>query len=389
MRESNRLSTMFVKQAKTPGVYRDGGGLLLRIEPSGSRRWVLRTTVKGKRRDVGLGSARDVGLAEAREMATELRKVARAGQNPVAARREARGERLSFAAAAEAVHAQRAAGWRNGKHVDQWLASLREYAFPAIGAKPVGDIESADVLKVLAPIWLTKGETARRVRQRIRVVLDWAVAAGHRSSNTVNAADPVKAGLPRQSRRVRHFPAVPWGELPRLLARLRGMTNAEAVRFALEFMILTAGRTSEVLGARWTEIDVEAAIWTVPATRMKAQREHRVPLSPQALRILSECRLLWPKSEVVFPGRSADGTLSNMALLMLMRRLGRTEVPHGFRSSFRDWAADTGKNRDVAEAALAHLLQDRTEAAYRRSDLLDARRALMQEWANFLSLPSE
>jgi integrase len=383
--ESNRLTAKFVEQVKTAGIYRDGAGLLLRVEPSGSKRWVLRTTVKGRRRDVGLGSAQEVSLREARDEAGTLRRLARNGEDPVARRRQARGAFVTFEAAAEEVHKQRTDLWRNAKHGGQWMSTLRTYAFPVIGKSPVGKIESADVLRILAPIWLTKPETARRLRQRIRIVLDWAVAAGHRPHLSVNAADAVRAGLPKQPRKVQHHRAVPWKKIPTFVAQVHETPSVEAIRFALEFLILTAARTGEVIYAKWPEIDFAAATWTLPASRMKAKREHRVPLSPAALQILTECRALWPDSTFVFRGRHLGEPLSNMSMLMLMRRLGRKEVPHGLRSSFRDWAADNRKDRDLAEAALAHALPDRTEAAYRRSDLFEARRALMEEWAAFVS----
>lgn len=385
MGESNRLTAKFVEQAKTAGVYRDGAGLLLRVEPSGSKRWVLRTTVKGRRRDVGLGSALNVSLREARDEAGALRKLARAGEDPAATRRQERSELVTFEAAAESVHRQRAELWRNAKHGAQWIVSLRTYAFPLIGKTPVGKVEAADVLRVLTPIWLTKPETARRVRQRIRVVLDWAVAAGHRPHLSVNAADAVKAGLPKQRRELQHHRAIAWSKVPGFVTRARETSSVESVRYALEFLILTAARTGEVLYATWPEIDFVATTWTIPAARMKAKREHRVPLSKSALQILNECRALWPSSKFVFPGRRDDSPLSNMSLLMMMRRLGHEEVPHGLRSSFRDWAADNRKDRDLAEAALAHALPDRTEAAYCRSDLFEHRRALMEEWGAFAS----
>lgn len=384
MRESNRLKATFVSQCRTPGIYPDGQGLLLRVEPSGSRRWVLRTSVRGKRVDIGLGSAREVSLREARDLADELRREARAGRHPAVKRREARGEAVTFKEAAEAVHAQREAGWKNGKHVAQWQTTLVTYAYPVIGAKPVAEIEPGDVLKVLSPIWLQKPETARRVRQRIRVVLDWAVAAGHRSQLLVNAADAVKIGLPRQPVRVQHHPAIPWREVPAFIATARQTPSTPVVRLGLEFLALTAARSGEVRGARWAEIDLDVAVWTVPAERMKGHRPHRVPLVPRAFEILSEARLLWPDSDLVFPGRSGK-PLSDMSFTMLMRRLGRSEVPHGLRSTFRDWAAESRWERDLAEAALAHVLSSKVEAAYQRSDLLEARRPMMEAWAAFLS----
>lgn len=388
MRESNKLNAALVQQVATPGIYRDGGGLLLRVEDSGAKRWVLRTSVKGKRMDVGLGSAREVSLKEARDLAADLRKEARAGRNPTLKRRELRCETLTFKQAAEAVHAQREKGWRNSKHGGQWLSTLETYAFPTFGSKPVGEVEPADVLRALTPIWMTKPETARRVRQRIRVVLDWAVASGHRSQLLANPADTVRQGLQKQPRRNTHHPAVPWQEAPAFIAAVRNTTNAEAVRLCLEFTALTAARSGESRGAAWAEIDLDTATWTVPANRMKGHREHRVPLAPRAVEILKECRALWPKSELVFPGRGGK-QLSDMTLTMLMRRLGRSEVPHGLRSTFRDWAADNRWDRDLAEAALAHALSSRVEAAYRRSDLFDSRWNLMEAWAKYLAgLPS-
>lgn len=384
MRELNRLSPKFVEQIKTAGVYRDGGGLLLRVEPTGTKRWVLRTTVKGRRRDVGLGSFQDVTLKEAREEAADLRRAARSGQDPVAKRRAARAGAISFEAAAEAVHESLTPTWRNEKHGAQWIATLRTYAFPFIGKMPVGDVESGDVLRVLAPIWLKKPETARRVRQRIHAVLEWAVAAGHRSASMINAADAVRAGLPKAKRKVEHHEAVPWQEIPKFIERVRAAPSFEAVRMALEFLLLTAARTSEVLLATWSEIDFETATWTVPANRMKAEEQHRVPLSPRAIELLNEARELWPKSRYLFPGRRIRLPLSNTCMLMLMRRLGMEQVPHGLRSSFRDWVADNRKDRDLAEKSLAHTLSSRVEEAYQRSDLLDQRRPLMREWANFV-----
>jgi integrase len=304
------------------------------------------------------------------------------GANPLAKRRADRDGALTLEAAAEKVHAQRVKAWRNGKHQAQWLASLRTYAFPIIGKIPVGEVQSADVLKVLSPIWLTKCETARRVRQRIAAILTWSQVAGHRSPTLVNAAEACMAGLPRQPRTARHHPAVPWPEIPRFLTSVRNCDRQDAGRMALEFLLLTAARTGEVIGATWHEIDLQEATWTIPEGRMKGKRTHRVPLSKQAKQILIDARTRWPHAASIFPNREG-GRLSNMALLMLMRRLDRKEVPHGLRSSFRDWAADNRKDRDLAEASLAHALADRTEAAYQRSDLFAARRLLMQSWADF------
>lgn len=381
MRESNRLTAVFVRQVQTPGIYRDGGGLLLRVEPTGAKRWVLRIAVRGDRRDIGLGSAAEVSLKEARDTADDLRRQARAGRDPIAERRQARIGPVTFEAAARQVHADFKDAWSNGKHVDQWINTLGVYAFPVIGSKSVAEIDSADVQRILTPIWAAKPETARRVRQRIGRVLDWAVTAGHRPPTLANAAQTVRAGLPPQTRVVRHHPSVPWQDVPKLIPRIRATPSIEAVRFALEFLILTAARTGEVLGARWAEIHIDKGLWVIPAARMKASREHRVPLSDAARSLLEEARARWPDTPIVFPGRGPDLPLSNMAMAMLLRRLGRTEVPHGFRSSFRVWAAENRWPADLAEAALAHTPGNKVVAAYHRTDLLELRREMMQAWA--------
>jgi integrase len=384
MGKPNQLTAKWVEQVKTPGVYRDGLGLLLRVEPSGAKRWVLRTTVNGKRRDLGLGSARDLTLAEARDKAFEMRKAARAGRDPTAGRKGA----ITFEEAAKQVHLERAKGFSNGKHKQQWMNSLNSYAVPIIGNKGVSEIEPSDVLKVVAPIWLTKSETARRVRQRIGVVLDWATTEGYRPPNLVNAAHPVTRALPKQPRRRRHYPAVPWRDVPAFLAKVRATPSTDAVRYALEFLLMTTSRTKEVRLARWSEIDLDGKCWTRPAQHMKAKEAHRVPLSDQAVQLLREVRARWPNSRLIFPGRFDKRPLTDMAMLMLMRRLkqldrhGNICVPHGLRSSFRDWGGDNRHDRDLLEAALAHELENKTEAAYARSDLLEQRRPLMQAWAD-------
>jgi integrase len=387
---NNGLNAKFVEQVKRPGVYRDRLGLLLRVEPGGSKRWVLRTSVHGKRRDLGLGSARDLTLAKAREKRDEMRKEARAGRDPTAARKRP----ITFAEAAKLVHAERVKGFTNGKHKDQWINTLNTYAVPHIGKTLVSDIEPGDVLKVLSPIWLAIPETAKRVRQRIGVVLDWAAAEGYRPSNLVNAAHPVLKALPKQPRRKQHHPAVPWRAVPAFLVKVRGCASTDAVRYALEFLLLNAARTKEVRLATWAEIDLEAACWTRPASHMKAKVEHRVPLSDQAVQLLREVRARWPNSRLVFPGRYGKQPLTDMAMLMLMRRLkvasdvaGKTAVPHGLRSSFRDWGGDNRRDRDLLEAQLAHELENDTESAYARSDLFEQRKPLMQAWADFCCGP--
>lgn len=377
------LTTVQVRALKTPGRHADGNGLYLVVDRSGAKRWLLRTVVQGRRRDIGLGGVGLVSLAEAREKALAYRKVSRDGGDPLAERRKALATIPTFAEAAELVHAEHKATWKNAKHAAQWITTLRTYANPHFGSKRVDQIGTPDVLRALAPIWLTKCETASRVRQRIGTVLDWAKAAGHRSGD--NPVEGVTRGLPKQGEREEHHAALPYAEVPAFVARLRAMSGqGEIGRLAFEFLILTAARTSEVLGAQWSEIDDSEALWMVPASRMKAGREHRVPLSGQAREVLTRAKVLAGDSSLIFPGRSGTKPLSNMVFLMALRRMEMPITAHGFRLSFRDWAAEaTNLPREVAEMALAHTIENRVEAAYRRGDLLDKRRDLMEQWAAF------
>ena len=374
-----RLTARKVAALTAPGRYGDGEGLMLVVGRRGGKSWVLRTVVGRRRRDIGLGSAALVSLAEAREEARRLRRIARAGGDPLAGRRAER-ECPTFEEAARKVHAAQVEGHaRNAKHRAQWINSLRDYAFPHIGARPVREVEQADVLRVLAPIWTEKPETARRVRQRIGTVIDWARTAGFFEG--VNPIDGVEKGLPRQKLRVRHHAAMPWPEVPAFLASL-GDNVAE---LALRFLILTAVRTGEVIGAGWEEIDLGERLWTVPAARMKAGRAHRVPLAEEAVEVLERVRGLDPV--FIFPGRRRGRGLSNMAMTNVLRRMGRGDVTvHGFRSSFRDWAEERGGvPREIAELCLAHEIGSATERAYRRSDVLEKRRTLMEKWTKHLS----
>ncbi len=379
------LTALRVKTVSKPGRHCDGNGLYLVVDPSGAKRWLLRTIVRGRRRDIGLGGVRLVSLAEARAKAARLRAIARAGGDPVAEQRKSRVVGPTFRQAAEKVHSENAAAWRNKKHAAQWLKTLDEYAFPHFGDRPVDQISTPDVLRALGAIWLAKPETARRVRQRIAMVFDWAKAAGHVSGE--NPVAGVGKGLPRQPDRVKHHAAMPYVEIPAFVQRLRNETSERASALALEFLILTATRTNETLQAQWSEFDEKAGVWTIPAARMKAGREHRVPLSARCLEILKTARESLSSSDFVFPGAADGKPLSNMALLMRMRRMGEAATVHGFRSAFRDWAAErTNFSRDVCEMALAHAIKDKSEAAYRRGDLLDLRRDLMKTWSAYVEL---
>jgi integrase len=380
------LSAVQVRQIKIPGRHADGGGLYLLVEPTGAKRWVLRTIVQGRRRDLGLGSARLVSLIEAREKAAAYRKTARAGGDPIAAHRQAQNLAPTFEEAARTVHAQHSRAWQNQKHITQWLTTLSRYAFPVFGERRVDQIDSADVLKALSPIWLSKPGTARRVRQRIRVVFDWAKGMGHRSGD--NPVDGLLRVLPHQNDRDAHHAAMPYADVPAFVQALRESETGEIAKLAFEFLIVTAGRTGEVLGARWSEFDLAGGTWTITAARMKTRREHRVPLAPHAMAIITRARELSADDEYVFPGRSAHRPLSNMTFLVALQRMGFAATAHGFRSSFCDWAAEcTNFPREVCEMALAHTVGNKTEAAYRRGDLLEKRRELMLAWARYIFSP--
>ncbi|MDB5613933.1 MAG: integrase family protein [Devosia sp.] len=324
-----------------------------------------------------------MSLAEAREKALAYRKIAREGGDPLANKRKATVIIPTFAEAADQVFQEHKASWRNEKHAQQWINTLTQYAVPVIGNKRVDHIETPDVLRILAPIWLTKPETARRVRQRVGTVMDWAKASGHRSGD--NPVDGVAKGLPKQIDKDLHHEALPYTEVPGFVSKLNVAGEGELARLGFEFLILTASRTSEALKARWSEIDMSAKLWTVPAERMKAKRLHRVPLSVRCIDILQRARQLVSDSEYIFPGRSNQAPLSNMVFLMTLRRMKVDATTHGFRSSFRDWAAEaTNYPRELAEMALAHTIENKVEAAYRRGDLLEKRREMMEAWASFV-----
>ena len=370
------------------GRHFDGGGLHLLVKQNGAASWVLRVSSNGRRRDLGLGGADSVALADAREAARQLRATIKAGGDPADERRKLR-KVPTFEQVARSVHVEHSPSWRNRKHAAQWLSTLQTYAFPEIGHLRIDLVGVPEVLRVLGPIWLSKPETARRVRQRLRTVLDVARAAGHRVGE--NPVGPVLAkALPRQTARAGHHTAMPYTDVPALVSRLDAPDEpGEITRLALRFLILTAARTSEVLGARRSEIDHDAAVWTIPAERMKAGREHRVPLSAPALLIVGRACELSADQDLLFPAARFGKPLSNMVLLMLLRRLGVEATAHGFRSSFRDWTAETtGFPSEVAEMALAHSIADKTEAAYRRGDLFEKRRALMDAWGTFASKSS-
>jgi integrase len=360
--------------------------LQLYVKDSGTKSWVLRITVNGKRQDFGLGSFEEVSLADARRKADEIRATVRAGGDPKRMKAEAKAAQsavVTFREAAEATHKEQEGGWKNAKHRAQWLSSLAAYAYPAIGDVPVSEIEGPAIRDLLAVIWLAKPETARRVRQRIGAVLDWAYAKGLRQSEAPMRS--LSKGLPRQPKKDNHFAALPYDEAPALMAELAKLGTAG--RLALRFLILTAARSGEVRHASWQEIDLEDQVWTVPASRMKAGKEHVVPLTAPAIEILQALQGAYgcAASSPLFPGKGGK-PLSDMTLTKVLRtELSGSYTVHGFRSTFRDWAAEqTSCAGEVVEAALAHTIANKVEAAYRRTNYLEKRRILMKEWASFL-----
>lgn len=386
----HRLTTLQIKSAQSAGWYGDGGGLYLEVDARGGKRWKLRIVVSGRRRDFGLGPTHKVTLAQARERAAEYRAMAYHGIDPKGTGPakpivEVAAAVPSFEAAAKIVHRGRIKGWSNGKHVDQWINTLRDHAFPLIGNKPIDAIGTPEVLKVLSPIWQSKPETARRVRQRLRVVLEWARAAGHRSGD--NPVDLIGEALPKISKtRIAHLAALPFSEVGAFVEALRAGQSEAVTKLAFEFLILTASRTIEVRRAEWQHIDWENKLWSRPAAHMKSRRDHAVPLSPRAMTILKAARDLSGATEgLIF--RQGHRSLSENRFLNARDALGFSDrcTPHGFRSSFRDWAAETtGFPAEVVEMALAHTIKNKAEAAYRRGDLLAKRRELMTAWSDYV-----
>ena len=374
------LSAAFVRSAP-PGRHADGNGLYLFVQPTGTRSWVQRLVIRGRRRELGLGAATLVPLAKAREQALANRMLARSGGDPLSEKRRIQGV-PTFAEAAQRVLEQKRGGWRGRWHAQNWWRSMERYAFPRIGARPVSEVDTADVLEILTPIWHVKAETARAVRQRIRSVIEWAVALDMRNDNPCDRVLPV---LGPQNDIVTHRQALPHRDVAAAIETVRAGAAQPAVKLAFEFLVLTATRSGEVRGAQWAEIDTTDHVWTLSAQRMKAKREHRVPLCGRALEVLDAARALGGGNPLVFPMRSGR-PISASTLLKMLNDLRIAAVPHGFRSSFRDWAAEkTDHPREVIEAALAHVVQNKVEAAYARSDLFERRRLLMDDWAGYLA----
>ena len=378
-RQATRLNMHFVRKVTVPGKYYDENGLILLVKETGAKSWVQRLTIRGRRRDLGLGPYPLVTLGEARQAAYDNRKLALAGGDP----REIRAKRLipTFREAAAAVIEMHSPNWRNAKSVTSWESTLKSYAYPKIGSMPVDAIEPADVMRCLLPIWNTKRETARKVRQRIGTVMKWAIAEGHRKDNP--AGDAIGAALPKVGHKTTHQRAMVHGEVAAALRKVRKCNALSSTKLAFEFLVLTACRSRELREATWDEVDREAGVWTVPGARTKTGTDHRVPLSHRAMAVVGEARA-FRENDLLFP--TATGrTMSDSTLSKLLRELGIDAVPHGFRSTFRDWCGEmTNAPREVAEAALGHKVGNVVEQAYARSDLFEKRRALMESWARYL-----
>ncbi|WP_343618685.1 integrase arm-type DNA-binding domain-containing protein [Ralstonia sp.] len=392
----HRLAAPRVAKVTTPGYHADGAGLYLQVSRTGTKSWIFRYKLSGRTREMGLGPLHSIGLADARESAANCRKQLLEGIDPIEARNAKKIARrleaarsMTFAACASSYIETHRAGWKNAKHVAQWQSTLKTYADPVVGSLPVQDVDTNHVMRVLEPIWHAKPETATRLRGRIAAILDWATVRGLRQGlNPARWQGHLESLLPSRAkiRAVEHHAALPFDELGAFLEELREQSGSAAR--ALEFLILTAARTNEVIGAQWDEFDLEQEVWVCPATRMKGQREHRVPLSAQAMTVLKQ--MGQDRTSIyVFPGAKDGKPLSNMAMLALLKRMGRADLTcHGFRSTFRDWAAErTNFAREVAEAALAHIVGDKVEAAYRRGDLFEKRRQLMAHWGKFGTSP--
>lgn len=381
------LSAAFVRTAKGPAFYADGNGLYLKVDESGARRWVQRLVIQGSRRDLAIGPVSLVPLAEARGIAYDNKRMVRSGVDPRNAKKKAEAI-LNFRDASHKVHQLHLPQWRSAKHAAQFITTLETYAFSRMGNIQISEINSADIMAVLQPIWVEKPETARRVRQRIDRVIKWAIAQGWRLDNPTLA---ITEALPRREKSQRnHLKSLPYVEVAGCLKTIQSSGAYPLSKMAFECLVLTASRSGEVRLAAWPEIDLNKAVWIIPSDRMKMKRDHSIPLAPRVLEILEQARNLADGSDLVFPSSRQGKPISDATLLKLVNSNGFDCHIHGFRASFRTWVQEqTNAPYEVAEAALAHVKGDKTEEAYARSSLFDRRRLLMNEWANYLSGSNE
>ena len=382
---NNELTALKIKKLTIPGRYADGNNLYLEVDKSGARRWTLRVTILGRRRDMGLGGISTVSLEEARELAYQYRKIARSGGDPILERQKNRGLQTTLIYCTKKVHAINLPTWKNEKFAKQWLSSLEHHVFPTIGKLPISQVTSADILRVLTPIWNTKGDTAKKIKQRLRMIIKWARAQGYFQGD-----DPVELAeqaLPKQLKSDDHHKSLEFEKLPEMISNLRKSKISLPTKLALEFTILSACRTSEVLNAKWEEIDLTKLIWSIPSERMKGGKVHQVPLTDRMTVILNDCKKLKTNNDLLFPSEINGVALSNNTMrLALKKRLKVDATVHGMRSSFKDWASETTNfANEVSEMALAHTISNKTELAYRRRTLIEKRRQLMQKWSDYLN----
>ena len=395
MVKANKLTQLQATKLKEAGMHGDGAGLWLKVTEGGSKSWILRYAFNGRERWTGLGPYPDVSLAEARDKAATWRREVRQGIDPMQVKQQAaavvraeQAKTVTFESCAKRYIESHRSGWKSAKHAEQWTSTLQAYAGPVIGKMDVALIETAHIMRVLDPVWHTKAETASRLRGRVEAILDWATVHRYRTGdNPARWKGHLEALLPARSKvsKAKHFAALPWRDMKPFMAELRQQNGIGAL--ALQFTILTAARSGEVRGMEWYEVDFEQRLWTVPGERMKAGREHRVPLSNAAVELLEQLKAVkLADTDIVFPSVRDHKPLSDMTLTAVLRRMQRSDITvHGFRSSFRDWAAEaTDFPQEMAEMALAHIVGNKVEAAYRRGDMLEKRRAMMEAWAAFI-----
>ena len=379
----NKLTALEVARLKIPGRYADGNNLYLLVEPSGAKRWVLRLTVNGRRRDMGFGNSIVIPLKKAREMAIYYKSLAKSGLDPILERKKEQGLNISFQICAENVFKIVEPSLKNKKFAKSWISSLERYAYFYIGKKPISQVTSSDILNILTPIWYTKGETARKIKQRLRMIFKWARAKGYLKGD--NPVELAEQALPKIKKSKNHFKAIDFNQLPNLIKKINHSTLSSVTRSALEFTILSAARTTEVINALWEEIYFDENLWIIPPERMKNNQEHIVPLTKRMISILNDLKKRSKNNVYIFEGPKNKPISNNTMRLALQRQLDVKATIHGMRSSFKDWASETTNfGNEVSEMVLGHSISNKIEAAYRRGKLLDKRRNLMEQWNDYL-----